>query len=89
MHQERLLLLRHQKWTVHVSQKQFLMDQISSSLDNVKGGLMAVNARVSFSYSPFETVYLPGARQQQFDQIVLVCQHGCHPEAKSMSIQYV
>ena len=51
MHQERLLLLRHQKWTVHVSQKQFLMDQISSSLDNVKGGLMAVNARVSFSYS--------------------------------------
>ena len=89
MHHERLLLLRHQKWTVHVSQKQFLMDQISSSLDNVKGGLMAVNARVSFSYSPFETVYLPGARQQQFDQIVLVCQHGCHPEAKSMSTQYV
>ena len=86
MHHERLLLLRHQKWTVHVSQKQFLMDQISSSLDNVKGGLMAVNARVSFSYSPFETV--PGARQQ-FDQIVLVCQHGCYPEAKSMSTQYV
>ena len=56
MHHERLLLLRHQKWTVHVSQKQFLMDQISSSLDNVKGGLIAVNARVSLSYSPFETV---------------------------------
>ena len=78
MHHERLLLLRHQKWTVHVSQKQFLMDQISSSLDNVKGGLIAVNARMSCE---LDNNNLIGLCLFVNTDVIL--------KQKSMSIQYV